>query len=157
MLIPWHAASLWMYVITAFVTAALAIACWRSHMPLSLRYSALLLATVLITPHLTIYDLVILVPAFLLIADWIVTQPENLASPVLKLLLYFAFLLPLLGPLARWTHFQISVPVMAVLLFEIWRIGAREKPATSLKLHTENSAPRESAPPRPIRYGPHPL
>jgi hypothetical protein len=87
-------------------------------MPLSLRYSALLLSTVLLAPHLTVYDLVILAPAFLLLSDWVVTQPDDV-TPQIKLLLYLAFALPLLGPLARWTHLQLSVPVMAALLFEI--------------------------------------
>jgi hypothetical protein len=79
-----------------------------------------LLSTVLLAPHLTVYDLVVLAPAFLLLADWIVTQPHSPATPHLKLLLYLAFPLPLLGPLARWTHFQLSVPVMAALLYGIW-------------------------------------
>ncbi|MFZ0419550.1 MAG: glycosyltransferase family 87 protein [Candidatus Sulfotelmatobacter sp.] len=118
MLVPWPSAALTLYVISALVVAGLTVACWRSRMPLSLRYSALLLSTVLLAPHLTVYDLVILAPAFLLLSDWIVTQPDN-ATPHLKLLLYLAFALPLLGPLARWTHLQLSVPVMAALLFEI--------------------------------------
>jgi hypothetical protein len=92
---------------------------------LSLRYSALLLATVLLALHLTVYDLVILAPAFLLLSDWIVTQPGHQASPHLKILLYLAFVLPLLGPLARWTHLQLSVPVMAALLYGIWNLGRK--------------------------------
>jgi hypothetical protein len=124
MLVPWPSASLMLYVISAILVAGLTVACWRSRRPLSLRYSALLLSTVLLAPHLTVYDLVILAPAFLLLSDWIVTQPAN-ATPQIKLLLYLAFALPLLGPLARWTHFQFSVPVMAALLFEIWTTGRK--------------------------------
>jgi hypothetical protein len=118
MLVPWPSASLALYVISAILVAGLTVACWRSRMPLSLRYSALLLSTVLLAPHLTVYDLVILAPAFLLLSDWVVTQPDDV-TPQIKLLLYLAFALPLLGPLARWTHLQLSVPVMAALLFEI--------------------------------------
>ncbi len=124
MLVPWPSASLTLYVISALVVAGLTVASWRSRMPLSLRYSALLLSTVLLAPHLTVYDLVILAPAFLLLSDWIATQPDN-ATPHLKLLLYLAFALPLLGPLARWTHLQLSVPVMAALLFEIGTTGRK--------------------------------
>ncbi|MGA2022603.1 MAG: glycosyltransferase family 87 protein [Candidatus Sulfotelmatobacter sp.] len=118
MLVPWPSAALTLYVISAILVAGLTVACWRSRMPLSLRYSALLLSTVLLAPHLTVYDLVILAPAFLLLSDWVVTQPDDV-TPQIKLLLYLAFALPLLGPLARWTHLQLSVPVMAALLFEI--------------------------------------
>src|SRR5580704_19330360 len=81
MLIPWPPASLAFYFITAIVVSVLTIACWRSSLPIPLRYSALLLSTVLLAPHLTVYDLVILVPAFLLLADWIVvhcSQPTTL-------------------------------------------------------------------------------
>jgi hypothetical protein len=128
MLVPWPSISLALYLVTALLVSALTIACWRSRLPLSVRYSALLFATVLLAPHLTVYDLVILAPAFLLLADWIATQPDNPATPQLKLLLYLAFVLPLLGPLARWTHFQLSVPVMAAVLFGIWNLGRKSIP-----------------------------
>jgi alpha-1,2-mannosyltransferase len=125
MLIPWPAASLALYLATALVILILTVACWRSGLALSLRYSALLLATVLLAPHLTVYDLVILAPAFLLLSDWIISQPDHPATRRFKLLLYLAFVLPLIGPLARWTHFQLSVPVMAALLFGIWDLGRK--------------------------------
>jgi hypothetical protein len=124
MLIPSASASFALYIVSALLVSALTVVCWRSRSCLSLRYSALLLATVLLAPHLTVYDLVILAPAFLLLSDWIVTQPEN-ATPHLKLLLYLTFVLPLLGPFARWTHVQLSVPVMAALLYGIWKLGRR--------------------------------
>jgi hypothetical protein len=124
MLVPWAAASFTLYVVSALLVAALTVACWRSRMPLSLRYSALLLSTVLLAPHLTVYDLVILAPAFLLLTDWIVTQPDT-ATPYFKFLLYLTFALPLLGPLALWTHLQPSVPVIIILLFGIWTAGRK--------------------------------
>lgn len=125
LLIPWPAASFTLYLVTALLVSALAVVCWRSRVPLSLRYSALLLATVLLAPHLTVYDLVILAPAFLFLSDWIVSRPDHAATPTLKLLLYLAYALPLLGPVARWTHVQLSVPVMAALLYEIWNVSRK--------------------------------
>lgn len=125
MLLPWPSASLAAYLISAILVSALTIACWRGNVSLSLRFSALLLASVLLAPHLTVYDLVILAPAFLLLSDWIVAQPNRPATPHLKLLLYLAFVVPLLGPLARWTHVQLSVPVMAALLYGIWKLGRK--------------------------------
>jgi Glycosyltransferase family 87 len=127
MLIPWPSVSFALYVICAVLVAGLTIACWRSRLPLSLRYSALLLSTVLLAPHLTVYDLVILAPAFLLLSDWLLT-PAGDPNPLLKILLYLAFVLPLLGPLSRWTHFQLSVPVMAGLLYGIWTTGGKSTP-----------------------------
>jgi hypothetical protein len=130
MLMPWPSVSLALYLMTALLVLAVTIACWRSCAPLRLRYSALLLATVLLAPHLTVYDLVILAPAFLLLCDWMITPPDYRFTPTLKLLqllLYLAFALPLFGPLARWTHFQLSVPVMAALLYGIWIYGIRNQ------------------------------
>jgi hypothetical protein len=125
MLIPWRAASLALYLITALVVSAITVACWRSRPPLSLRYSALLLASVLIAPHLTVYDLVILAPAFLLLSDWILAHSDHASTSTLALLLYLAFALPLLGPLARWTHLQLSVPLFTALLYGIWNLGRK--------------------------------
>ena len=128
MLTPWPSVSLTLYLITALVACAMTIVCWRSPLPLALRYSALLFATVLLAPHLTVYDLVILAPAFLLLSNWIAAQPDNPATPTLKLLLYLAFALPLLGPLANWTHLQLSVLVMAFVLYVIWNLGRKSVP-----------------------------
>jgi alpha-1,2-mannosyltransferase len=128
MLIPWPSISLAFYFISTLLVCAMTVACWRSSLPLPLRYSALLFATVLLAPHLTVYDLAILAPAFLLISDWVVAQPAEPATPNLKLLLYLAFALPLFGPLTRWTHLQLSVPVMAALLYAIWNLGRTSAP-----------------------------
>lgn len=127
MLIPWPLISLALYLITALLISVLTVACWRGRIPLPLRYSALLVATVLLAPHLTVYDLVILAPAFLLISNWIIFQPVSPATAHFKLLLYLAFFLPLLGPLARWTHLQLSVPVMAALLYAIWNLDRKSQ------------------------------
>jgi hypothetical protein len=128
MLIPSHTISFALYVVSALVMLALAAAVWarRPGLPLGLCYSALLLASVLMAPHLVVYDLVILAPVFLLVADWIIAraaiaQPGSSAS-LMKVILYLAYLAPLVsGPISRWTHLQISVVVMSVLVYLIWR------------------------------------
>ncbi|HZZ16058.1 MAG TPA: glycosyltransferase family 87 protein [Candidatus Sulfotelmatobacter sp.] len=125
MLLPWPPVSLALYLISVILICAITLSCWRSRLSLPLRYSALLFATVLLAPHLTVYDLVILAPAFLLLSDWIVTQPDDRITSTLKFLLYFAFALPLLGPLARWTHLQLSVLIMAAVLYMIWNLGRK--------------------------------
>jgi hypothetical protein len=125
MLVPWPSVSFALYLVTGLLALAITLLCWRSRLPLSLRYSALLLGTVLLAPHLTVYDLVILAPAFLLISDWLIVQPGTRFTSQLKFLLYLAFVLPLIGPLARWTHLQLSVPVMAALLYGIWSVARR--------------------------------
>jgi hypothetical protein len=128
MLIPWTNASLVLYLLSAAFVLVLTLACWRSirNIPLPLRYSALLLASVLVAPHLTVYDLVILAPAFILLADWLGGQPSTRSTRTLGSLLYFVYMLPLVGPFARWTHMQLSVVAMAATLYVIWRISREE-------------------------------
>jgi len=122
MLIPGLRAPFVLYLVSASLVLGLTIAVWskRPAAPLALRYSALLLATVLVSPHLIVYDIVILAPVFLLLSDWILSRRTVNASSINNLL-YVAYLAPLVGPLARWTHLQISVVIISVLLYIIWR------------------------------------
>jgi hypothetical protein len=119
LLVPWPQPAFWMYVACTAFILWVTLHCWKSGIDLRLRYSALLIATVLVSPHLTVYDLVILAPAFLLLTDWAAGQRSDL--PWLGPLLYACYVLPLVGPLARWTHIQVSVIVMAALLWMICR------------------------------------
>jgi len=132
MLLPWPSIATGAYLVTALLVLALATRCWSRGASLPLRYSALLLATVLVAPHLTVYDLVTLAPAFLLLSDWCASHSENSMGQWLKILLYLAYALPLLGPLARWTHVQLSVPVMLLILYLISQLGepARQRAVT---------------------------
>lgn len=121
MIVPWPTVSYGLYVLTAAVILGLTVACWqrRESAPLALRYSALLVATVLVAPHLTVYELVILAPAFLLLADWLIDQVPSRSTRSLGTLLYLAYMLPLLGPSTRWTHVQLSVVAMGAVVYVI--------------------------------------
>jgi alpha-1,2-mannosyltransferase len=121
MLIPWPNLSFALYLITALSVLAMTISLWR-HRPASLkvRFSALLFATVLISPHLTVYDLVILAPALLLLSDWLISIAPKRA-PQIGTALYCVYMFPIIGPLAKWTHVQLSVIVMSALVFLIYR------------------------------------
>jgi len=121
LLIPWPEAALVLYALTSLAIVVTAAAIWESSAPLAPRFAALTLAAVLVNPHLFIYDLLVLAPPLLLVADWTLRNPQHPSSAALKLLLYLAFLLPLFGPLSRWTHVQLSIPVFTVLLWTIWR------------------------------------
>jgi alpha-1,2-mannosyltransferase len=112
LLVPERRIAAALYLISAVVVLALAFRTWQRARSLDLRFSALLLATVLVAPHLTIYDLVILAPAFLMLANWTIRD----GAPAVRVLLYLCFVLPLIGPLARWTHVQVTVIATAMLL-----------------------------------------
>jgi len=112
LLLPWSNVALALYIPTALAAVVLAIVYWRRPIPLEHRFSIMLLATVLVAPHLTVYDLVILAPAFLWIGNWL----QSHLAPVVAWLLYLSYILFFSGPLSRWTHVQLSVISLAVLL-----------------------------------------
>jgi alpha-1,2-mannosyltransferase len=123
LLIPWPRAAWALYILSSLAVVGMAAAVWKSSSPRALRFCALILAAVLVNPHIYIYDLLALVPAFLLMADWALNHAQHPSTPAIGLLLYLAFVLPLLGPLARWTHLQISVPAFAALLWILWHLS----------------------------------
>lgn len=125
LLLPWPRVAFGLYTLCALGILLLAVESWRQKAPLSVRFSALLLATVLVSPHLTVYDLVILAPAFLLLGDWARTHGEQQVAPRIQQLLYLCYPLFLAGPLARITHLQLSVTAMTALLWISWRVSDR--------------------------------
>ena len=134
MLIPWSGVAIALYTISAIVVLAITIALWRrAATPLSLRFSMLLLATVLLSPHLTVYDLLVLAPALLLMTDWLIQQPRDPLTRPVASLLYLIYVLPLMGPLAHWTHVQLSVIAMCGLTWLIYREAANRNPSASGK------------------------
>jgi len=140
MLIAWHNLALVLYIASTLTILALTVAIWRHkpRIPLALRYSALLLATVLVAPHLTVYDLIILAPVFLLMADWLLGQGEKSRPRSWGTLLYFIYVLPLLAPLVRWTHVQYSVIAMGAAVCVIYG-------RTSQNVNEESAVPVAAA------------
>ena len=121
--------ALGLYVISSALILGLAVASWRRRGPLALRFSALVVAAVLVNPHLFVYDLLVLAPAVLLLADWAIQNAADSRVAALRVLLYLACLLPLLGPVTKWTHLQLSVPVFVLLQWMLWDIMRRDAPA----------------------------
>jgi hypothetical protein len=122
MLVPIPGLAFMLYAVSAALLLGITILLWhRRSTPLSVRFSALLFATVLVAPHLTVYDLVILAPAFLLVSDWLISVPSTAMKGQIGTALYCVYIFPLLGPTARWTHVQLSVIAMAAVLFLLWR------------------------------------
>jgi len=121
--LPWPQVAFASYVITTIGVLVLIIRCWQRRASLDLRYAALLVGTVLVSPHLTVYDLVILAPAFLLLSEWILANLQSQFGRTLQILLYSCYPLFLLGPLARFSHLQLSVLAMIGLLWVMSQIS----------------------------------
>ena len=134
LLLPWPRVALGLYVLSAVAILVLAVRIWTSRSTLSVRFSALLFATVLVSPHLTVYDLVILAPAFLLLGDWAAVQPQQAFAPRIQQLLYLCYPLFLMGPLTRITHLQLSVGALTALLWITWRVSSRATSSAQITL-----------------------
>jgi hypothetical protein len=133
LLIRWPPAVNILYLLSSIAIIALATSIWKSSSSLAIRFSALLLSAVLVNPHIYIYDLLALAPMFLLLADWSVENAHHPETPPLRVWLYLAFLLPLFGPLARWTRLQLSVVVFLALVWTLSRISAHDREAVSVE------------------------
>ena len=127
LLLPWPKALLALCVLSSVAIVVIAAASWRSSGVLALRFSALTLAAVLVNPHLFVYDLLVLVPVLMLLADWTLSHADHNSSAPLRLFLYLSFILPLFGPVALWTHVQLSVMAFVGLQWLMWRILQTEE------------------------------
>jgi len=105
------------YVVASILTLGAAFLCWRARGPLALRYGALLIATVLVDPHLYAYDLLLLVPVYLVLWDWISAEPDGRVAQVR--LVYLCYLSPLFVTLADVAGIQLSAPLHGLLLAAI--------------------------------------
>ena len=121
LLLPSPTAALLLYLLCSIAVIAIAVAIWKSALSLPLRFSALTFAAALVNPHLFIYDVLVLASPLLLLADWTLANDHHILTPALRVLAYLAFILPLFGPISRWTHLQLSVIVFAALLWTLYR------------------------------------
>jgi alpha-1,2-mannosyltransferase len=112
-LLPWPDAAFIAYLVTAAGIVWVAARCWRSGAALELRFSVLLLATILANPHVNPYDLVALTPVFFLIPQWALSR--NRTSIWLWTLLYLCYYLPGLSFVPTLTRVQFSVIAMVAL------------------------------------------
>ena len=132
LLLPWHAAASLLYAFTALGVIAITVWCWKSKAPFDLRFAIFLLGSALIDPHLTDYDLVMLMPAFFVIGDRILLGPESNQRDAARVLTYVAFCLPLFGPMLKVVHVQLSVPAYVTLFLvvaSVLRKGLQEASA----------------------------
>ena len=98
----------------ACAAASIAVAAWgwrRSASPVT-RMGLAALAVALASPHLYLYDLVILAPAFVASAGLLVTA----RALALRWCTWLAFFAPLCAPLAALTHVQLVTLVLAAWL-----------------------------------------
>ncbi|HEY6395174.1 MAG TPA: glycosyltransferase family 87 protein [Candidatus Binataceae bacterium] len=94
---------------------------WRRESHADMRFAVLIVAGVLIDPHLYIYDAVMLAPALIVAIERACVLGETVAADAIRIAVYVLFVCLFIGPLSRITHVQLSVPVMAALFFAMTR------------------------------------
>jgi len=132
LLVPWPAVAFAAYVIVAAVVLAAVWAFWTSGAPLELRYSLLLVATVLVSPHFYVYDLIVLTPAGFLLTNWAIEQSTIRWRTPLVVCLGLLYVAPLVGAFtARTLGVQPTVLVLTVLGISIVAAARTSKELTS--------------------------
>jgi alpha-1,2-mannosyltransferase len=124
LLIPSSAAVTTCFVAALVVLLVLAVRSWSSPAPPALRWGQVVLLTVLASPHLMTYDLVLLTVPLLVFADWVLRDPDHPRRPEISLLLVFVYLAPFSSILARYARVQISVVLMAMLAWRVYVVCA---------------------------------
>ena len=124
------------YLLSGAAVLAAAVRLWRSGAPLEYRYSGLVIATVLCSPHMGAYDLVILAPAFVLTAVTLLQYPR--AGGVLGTLLVLCFIAPFTGAFTKATHLQLTVPALVTWMLALYQDARRHavRPPDSIVLGT---------------------
>jgi Glycosyltransferase family 87 len=129
-----------LYLLSSFAVIGIAAMIWNSASPLAVRFSGLVLASVLVNPHLYIYDLLALAPALLLLGNWCLSNSDHASTSAVRVAAYLSFTLPLIGPLSRWTHLQMSVIAFAALLCFLGRIQRKVSMPSTQKLASPETA-----------------
>ena len=112
-------ASLVVYAVCSALVVSAAAHIWRTSQRDEWRYSAWLLATALISPHVLEYDLLLLAPVFVLLGSWILEAPEEASR---RLAIYCAavlFAAPILTPLPAAVRVPLIVGAAAALFAAI--------------------------------------
>ena len=95
---------------------------WKSGMPVTMKWGVLVVLTVLASPHLLTYDLILLTIPLLVFADWAVAHRDDPLQPWVSRLLLLLYLAPFSSNLVRLVPVQLSVIVMVLLVWTMGRV-----------------------------------
>jgi hypothetical protein len=130
------------YGLAALFVAAIAARIWRSDTGFDLRASALLLAIVLINPHVFEYDLIVLMPVFFYLANGIAGgSAAGLSGRAWSWVIAALFVAPVLTAVPPIVRLQFSATAMTAILVQIWMTERSGRPAEASRsvrtLHTD--------------------
>ena len=133
-LVPFEPAASLLYVAAAFATLLITARVWRSNTAVEIRLSAIVLAMILISPHVNPYDLILLAPVFFLLANWLLLTSGDSRGSRLSTWLCVLMIAPILNGLPAILRLQFSVTAMLAILFLLWRIVRHDVGVDSLGL-----------------------
>jgi hypothetical protein len=99
----------------AVVLVAIGIRVWKGTSDLGVRWGTLVLLTILASPHLLTYDLLLLTIPLLTFGEWAVTHQDGRRQAAVRACLLLLYLAPFSANLARLWPVQISVIAIGAL------------------------------------------
>jgi hypothetical protein len=119
-LVPWSSAAWILYIAASAVAIVAAGRVWRSEQCFEIRAAVLIVVMLLVSPHVFEYDLLLLAPVYIFVANATARSKLDL-SPALVVALCALFSSPLLTPLPAIIRLQFSVTAMSVVLYHLSR------------------------------------
>lgn len=111
-----NGAALALYACAALLVVVTAARTWRAANQDEIRFPVILLAIVLVSPHVFEYDLLLLTPAFVLLASWILGAPDDPSRRLVMWSLCALFFAPVLLPIPPVARVSIAVGAMLTIL-----------------------------------------
>ena len=121
--VPYEPAAMIAYLIAAAVVALIAARVWHSDQSIDIRLSAIVLAIILISPHVNAYDLILVAPIAFMSANWLTLVAKDGRGKALSIWSCILLAAPLAGPLPPMVRLQFSVTAMIAMLFLLWKNG----------------------------------
>jgi hypothetical protein len=116
LLVPWGPAALVLYGVSVTAVLAIVARTWHRLSDPSLKMSVLSIAVVLVAPHVFVYDLILLAPAWIWLTEWFARVSR---SPAVARLLYAGYLAPLAAPFVPFIRVQLLTVCLCALLIII--------------------------------------
>jgi len=134
-LVPNPATSMVLFVATAMAALMIASEIWRSRAAFEVRCSALVMAMLLINPHVGAYDLVLLTPLYFWLATRLEPSFENRRDLSLAVLLGVAFVAPVVTNVPATVRLVCSVGSVGLALMVLRCAPAVSDVSDSSSIH----------------------
>jgi alpha-1,2-mannosyltransferase len=119
-------------LIALVVLLVVAVRTWLLPVAVGRRYAVLALITILASPHLLTYDLILVSVPLIVFADWCLSGLDSRVRPAMSLLLVLLYLSPFSANLARAIPLQVSAIVMLAVCWCAYVGLRREEPTMRL-------------------------